>query len=110
MNARAEITMDSELQRRAEAKAAQLGMSFSEYVRRLVANDVGGPEQKAEVSAIFDLVDEDYPEERLPVSALFDLGASDEPTDIARDKDRMVAEAVWEDYLRKTGRQPRPTT
>ena len=77
--------MDPELQRRAQAKAAELGLSFAEYVRRLVAHDLGEPKRKADISL------------------LFDLGASREPTDIARDKDKMIGEAVWNEYLRKTG-------
>jgi hypothetical protein len=85
MNARTQITMDPELQRRAHAKAAELGLSFAEYVRRLVAHDLGEPKPKADISL------------------LFDLGASREPTDIARDKDRMLGEAVWNEHLRKTG-------
>ena len=28
-------------------------------------------------------------------------------TDIARDKDKLLGEAVWEEYLRKTGRKPK---
>jgi hypothetical protein len=89
MNARTQITMDPELQRRAQAKAAELGISFAEYIRRLVADDLGTPKPKPDISI------------------LFDLGASREPTDIARDKDKMIGEAVWQDYLRKTGRKPR---
>jgi hypothetical protein len=87
MNARTQITMDPELQRRAHAKAAELGLSFAEYVRRLVAHDLGEPKRKADISL------------------LFDLGASREPTDIARDKDKMIGEAVWNEHLRKTGRK-----
>ena len=89
MNARTQITMDPELQRRAHAKAAELGISFAEYVRRLVADDLGEPKRKADVSVIFDLIDEGP------------------PTDIARDKDKMLGEAVWAEYLRKTGQAPR---
>ena len=89
MNARTQITMDSELQRRAQAKAAELGISFAEYVRRLVANDVGEQKTPVDISILFDLVDEGP------------------PTNIARDKDKMIGEAVWHDYLRKTGRAPR---
>src|SRR5262245_2628628 len=37
MRVRTQITIDRNLQRRAQAKAARLGISFSEYVRRLVA-------------------------------------------------------------------------
>ena len=76
------------MQRRAHAKAAELGISFAEYVRRLVACDLGERRPKADISMIFD------------------LGASDEPTNIARDKDRLVGEAVWQEHLRKTGRAP----
>jgi hypothetical protein len=85
MNARTQITMDPETRRRAQAKAAELGISFAEYIRRLVTVDLGTPKRKVDVSI------------------LFDLGASGEPTDIARDKDRMIGEAVWQKYLRKTG-------
>jgi hypothetical protein len=81
--------MDPELQRRAQARAAELGISFAEYVRRLVASDLGEPNPKADISILFDLVDEGP------------------PTDIARDKDKMIGEAVWHDFLRKTGRKPR---
>jgi hypothetical protein len=89
MTARTQITMDPEMQRRAHAKAAELGISFAEYVRRVVAQDLGEPKRTADVSIIFDLVKDG------PV------------TDIARDKDKMIGAAVWQDYLRKTGRTPR---
>jgi hypothetical protein len=89
MNARTQITLDPELQRRAHAKAAELGISFAEYVRRLLANDLGGPKPKADISMVFDLVDEGP------------------RTNIARDKDKMIGEAVWDEYLRSTGRKPR---
>jgi hypothetical protein len=84
MNARTQITMDRELRRRAHAKAAELGLSFAEYVRRLVAHDLGEPKRKTDISL------------------LFDLGASRESTDVARDKDQMIGEAVWSEHLQKT--------
>jgi hypothetical protein len=89
MNARTQITIDPETQRRARAKAAELGISFAEYVRRLVASDIGQPKRKTDISSLFDLVDEGP------------------RTDIARDKDKLVAEAVWKEYSRKTDRKPR---
>ena len=78
------------MQRRAHAKAAELGISFAEYVRRLVAQDLGTPKPKADISVFFDLIDEGP------------------PTDIARDKDKFLAEAVWKEHLRKTRRGSRP--
>src|SRR5215207_8538376 len=88
MNARTQITLDPDTQRRAQAKAAELGISFAEYVRRLLAEDLGEPKPRADISI------------------LFDLGASVEPTDIARNKDKMVGQALWEEYLRDMGRKP----
>ena len=91
MSARTQITMDSEMQRRAHAKAAELGISFAEYMRRLVARDLGEQKPKADVSLVFGLVDE---------------GPA---TNIARDKDKMIGEAVWSEYLRKVGRKASAT-
>ncbi len=85
MNARTQITMDPSLQRRAQAKAAELGISFAEYVRRLVAEDIGAPKNTADISSLFDLIDEGP------------------PTDVARDKDRMVGEAVSQEYRQDLG-------
>jgi hypothetical protein len=75
------------MQRRAHAKAAALGISFAEYVRRLLAQDLGEAKRKVDVSLVFDLVDEGP------------------RTNIARDKDKMVAEAVWKEHQRKTGKR-----
>jgi hypothetical protein len=81
--------MDPEMQRRAQAKAAELGISFAEYVRRVVASDLGEPKPKPDISILFDLV-KDGPR-----------------TNIARDKDKFLAEAVWKEHLRKTGHKPK---
>jgi GH24 family phage-related lysozyme (muramidase) len=82
-----QFTLDSETQRRAQAKAAELGLSLAEYVRRVIVHDLGESRSKAHVSVVFD------------------LGASDEPTNIVRDKDRMIGEAVWQEHVRKTGQK-----
>jgi hypothetical protein len=94
MNARRQITMDPEMQRRAEAKAAELGISFVEYVRWLVAVDIGEPKSKAK------------PDAKPDISMIFDLIDEGPPTDIARNKDQMIGDAVWANYLRKVGRKP----
>lgn len=82
MNARAQITIDPDMQRRAHARAAELGISFAEYVRRLLSQDLGEPRGKTDISLVFNLVTEGP------------------PTNIARDKDKMLAEAVWQEHLR----------
>ena len=86
MNTRTQITLAPAVQRRARAKAARLGLSFAEYVRRVVVKDLGDPPQpKFDITEIFDLIDEGP------------------PTNIARDKDKMIGEAVWQEHLRSLG-------
>jgi hypothetical protein len=89
MNARTQISIDPETQRRAHAKAAELGIPFAEYVRRLIAQDLGPARAAVDISVVFNLVDEGP------------------PTSIARDKDKMIAEAVWKEHRRKTGKTRR---
>lgn len=85
MMARTQITLDPETQKQARRRASDLGVSFAEYVRRLVAQDIGGERPKADPSAIFDL---------------FSSGGSD----IAKHKDEMIGEAV--SSLRKKRARP----
>jgi len=51
-------------------------------VRRLLLRDLGDSKPKASISVLFDLVDE---------------GPA---TNIGRDKDKMIAEAVWKEHSR----------
>ena len=75
MMSRTQVTLENEMQRRARRRASDLGVSLAEYFRRLVARDLGHPEAGSDVQRIFD------------------LGRSG-GSDIARDKDAMIAEAV----------------
>ena len=75
---RTQISMDREMLREARRKASEQRISLAEYVRRLVAADL----------------DETIP--RADVSSIFGLFKSAEPTDIARDKDALIGEAVLE--------------
>ncbi len=83
MMAKTEITLESEMQRRARQRANDLGVSLAEYFRRLVARELARPETAA------------------PVDRIFDLGRSG-GSDIASQKDSMIAEA-----FRSRGRKPR---
>jgi hypothetical protein len=89
MKARQQISMPPQLKWRAQARAAQQGISLSEYLRRLIAQDLGPPK----------------PKRKTDISIIFDPGGDGPPTNIARDKDGMLGEAVWQEYLRKTGRK-----
>jgi hypothetical protein len=99
MSARKQIAMPAELKRRAQARAEELDISFAEYVRRLIVHDLGGANPGKDLGS----------KPKPDISILFDLCDSGEPTDIARDKDKMIGEAVWQEYLRKTGRKARRT-
>jgi hypothetical protein len=85
MNVRTQVTLDPEMQRRAQARAAELKISFAEYVRRLLVHDLGEANRRADISAIFD------------------LGHSGSETDIARNKDEMLAEAILDDSSSRRG-------
>jgi hypothetical protein len=74
MMARSQISLPIEDQRRARVRAADLGISLAEYVRRLIRADLGEGPRTADVSALFDLGDS---------------GGSD----IARHKDEYLADA-----------------
>src|ERR1019366_1024608 len=74
MMTRTQITLQPEVQRRARQRASDLGVSLAEYVRRPVARDLGTSPAKADPALVFD------------------LGAS-RLSNIAKDKDAMIAEA-----------------
>ncbi|MEP7353815.1 MAG: hypothetical protein ABI824_11335 [Acidobacteriota bacterium] len=74
MMSRTQITLEPEVQRRARQRAADLGISMAEYVRTLVARDLGNTRGKVDPSVIFNL-------------------GSSGGSDIARNKDAMIAEA-----------------
>ncbi len=75
MMARTQISLDSELQRRARDRASDLGISFAEYVRQLVDRDLGAPRNA------------------VSPSSLFDLGSSG-GSNVARNKKAMLGEAL----------------
>ena len=74
MMSRIQITLEKQLHCRARRRAKELGVSFAEYVRRLVARDLGPTPAKADVRSIFD------------------LGSSGH-SDISKDKVKMIGEA-----------------
>jgi hypothetical protein len=78
MMARTQISLETEQLRRAREKAAALGMSLAEYVRRLVAADLAEVRPGGRIEDLFDLGDS---------------GGSD----IAAHKDEYVAKAIEAD-------------
>lgn len=78
------ISIERELYERARARAEELGVSFAELVRQVLTERLGETKPRADPSIVFSL----------------GTGA---PTDVARDKDEMIGDALWEEYLRETG-------
>jgi hypothetical protein len=75
MPSRTQITLTPEQHRRARVKSSTLGISLAEYIRRLVDADLGGRSNRPDVAKVFDLGES---------------GGSD----VAADKDRMLADAL----------------
>lgn len=83
MTSRMQITLDATTQVKVRRRAESIGIPVAEYVRRVIAADLGdGPSKSG-------------------VAELFDLGRSSEPTDIATNKRQMIAEAIEAGKLRK---------
>src|SRR5437588_6430765 len=82
------ISLDAEQLERARHEARRLGISVESYLSHLVLGNLPTPTPAAHG--------------RPHISAIFGIGASAEPTDVGRNKDVMVGEAVWKEHLRKT--------
>ena len=80
------VPIDDASLERARVAAAARGITVEAYVAELV-KAIRPPlpsETKMDVTSIFGLVEDG------------------EPTDIARDKDKLIGEAVWKEYLAET--------
>jgi hypothetical protein len=75
MPSRTQITLNPGQHRRARTRAAELGISLAEYIRRLVDADLRARPPRPDVSAVFNLGES---------------GGSD----ITLEKDRYVGEAI----------------
>jgi hypothetical protein len=85
MMVRTQVSLDPEMQRRARERAAQLGVSLAEYIRRLVSRDLDAPDRTADPSVVFNL-------------------GNSGVSDVAREKDDMLGRAVAERYPKDRGR------
>jgi hypothetical protein len=87
MMVRSQVTLDAEAHRRAKRRAADLGISFAEYVRNVIDRDLGD-QPKADISEIFGIGE----------SGL---------TDVSSNVDGYLGEALWKEHLRETGQPDR---
>ena len=86
MCAKIEVPLDDAIMERARLQAAILGMTVEAYLSDLVRQHLppSDPIVKADVSSIFALVKD---------------GA---PTDVAKDKDKLLGEAASQEHLEET--------
>ena len=82
------IELDEEVLARARLVAEALGIATEEYLRGVIAGTI--PVEVAPSRQQFYL------------AKIFGMGSSAEPTDIAKDKDRLLDEAAWAEHLRET--------
>jgi hypothetical protein len=85
MMSRTQVSIDPELHRKAKERAADLGISLAEYLRRLLAKDLEGPEGSADPTIVFNV-------------------GNSGGSDVASQKDRYVSEAVDVDRARQEER------
>ena len=85
MMSRTQVTLEPETQRLAQKRASELGVSFAEYIRRLVARDLDRPRARGDVTRVFDL-------------------GSSGGSNIRRNKDKMIGEAVEAEHRRSLRR------
>jgi hypothetical protein len=88
MVARTQIYLPEPEHRRARIRAAEQGISLSEYIRRLIKRDLETTEPAA----------------RTTIDEIFGLAAAGEPTDVGRDKDRLLGEAIEAVEAARSGR------
>jgi hypothetical protein len=82
------IELDAEALQAARLAAEAEGVAMEVYLRQLITANLPVPGFQARPNKFLE--------------EIFGMGSSAEPTDIAKDEDKLIGEAVWEGYLRKT--------
>lgn len=80
------LELDEKELARARLAAEAQGIAMEAYLRQLIEANLPIPGAQSR--------------QQVYLSKIFGMGSSAEPTDIAKDKDKLIGEAVWEDYAR----------
>ena len=80
------ISLDATQLESARREAIRFGVSLEAYLSRLVEGALPQPPRQTAGGQ--------------SISAIFGIGASAEETDIGRDKDKMLGDAMWLEHLR----------
>ncbi len=84
------IALDDQELSRARELAVSLGVSVEEYLERLVRGSLPG--RLAHVTAA-------------DIGTVIGIGETSAPTHIAQEKDQLVGDAVWREFVEETGRK-----
>jgi hypothetical protein len=82
------IALDDDEHARVRLAAEARGVAMEDYVKGLIAAQLP---VKASNSR-----------QKMLLAKIIGMGSSEHPTEIASDKDKLIGEAVWEEYLRET--------
>jgi hypothetical protein len=82
------IPLDKDELARARLAAEAQGVATEVYLRTLIAAHLPFADPLSK--------------QQFYLAKIFGMGSSAEPTDIAKDKDKLIGEAVWEEYQRET--------
>lgn len=81
MMVRTQISLEDQDHARAKKRAAELGISLSELVRRALRSELGERSGRGDLSELFGILDSGH-------------------TDTSSRVDELVSEATWEDHMR----------
>jgi hypothetical protein len=82
------IELDEAELARARLAAEAQGVALEAYLRNLIEANLPSEDLRGR--------------QRTFLSKIIGMGSSDEPTEVSRDKDRLLAEAVWKEHAHKT--------
>jgi len=82
------IELDDAEMARARLAAEAQGVATEVYLSKLIAANLP--------------IESERSRQKMLLAKIIGMGSTDEPTDIARDEDKLLAEAVWNEHVRKT--------
>jgi len=88
MNKHVTIELEEDELARAHVAAEARGIAVEDYIKSLIVDQLPTETPESVQKAL--------------LAKIIGLGSSKRPTDVAKDKDKLIGEAVWAEYLRET--------
>jgi hypothetical protein len=87
MNEHVTIELDEDELARAHVAAEARGIAMEDYLKRLIAAHLPSDTPESQ--------------QKVLLAKIIGMGSSEHPTDIAKDRDKLIGEAVREEYRRE---------